>query len=59
YINTADVNRVAPFYWGGFYLVGDPEPIQFANNNWRYWILGIGFSLLLLGLFYFINKKKR
>ena len=59
YINTANVNRVDPFYWGGFYLVGDPEPIQFANHSWRYWILGIGFSILLLGLFYFINKKKR
>ena len=60
YLNSEEFYYLSdPFYWGGFYLVGDPDPIQFANNNWWYWILGIGFSILLLGLFYFINKKKR
>ncbi|WP_034230541.1 CHAT domain-containing protein, partial [Aquimarina pacifica] len=31
YIATADFYRTAPFYWGGFYLVGDSTPIDFGT----------------------------
>ncbi len=47
YLSTANVNRTHPFYWGGFYLVGDHTPIEFNDNSFLYWILGIGLLVML------------
>jgi len=59
YLNTADRYRKAPFYWGGFYLVGDSAPIQFSTSNYWYWILGFGvLGILLLGLFLYKRKRR-
>ncbi len=54
YLNTADVHRTAPFYWAGFYLVGDSAPMHFGTNTWMYWAIGLGILgiLTLLGLWY-------
>ncbi len=60
YLNTANINRTHPFYWGGFYLVGDPEPIHFSDNTWSYWALGVGlFGILLLIAFLYSRKTNR
>ncbi|WP_109301765.1 CHAT domain-containing protein [Aquimarina sp. AU474] len=48
YLQTANINRTQPFYWGGFYLVGDPAPIPFENTTVWYWILGIGVLILVI-----------
>ncbi len=56
YLKTADRYHKDPFYWGGFYLVGDSAPIQFRDTNSWYWIIGLG-VLLILGLF--LYKRKR
>ncbi len=51
YLQTADLHRTHPFYWGGFYLVGDRTPIQFADDSWyQGWAVGL---LLLIGIVVF------
>ncbi|WP_158597745.1 tetratricopeptide repeat protein [Aquimarina sp. AD10] len=61
YLNTANINRVDPFYWGAFYLVGDIDPIQFNDNHLRYWIIGLVIIgiLLLLGILAYKHKLKQ
>jgi len=60
YLNTANINRIHPFYWGGFYLVGDPAPIQFENNTTVYWFFGLGFIILLcIGIWYRYRIKNK
>ncbi|WP_108867766.1 tetratricopeptide repeat protein [Aquimarina aquimarini] len=57
YLATANINRTAPFYWAGFYLVGDTAPIAFTDNTRLYWILGIvGLIILSAGLFWYRKK---
>ncbi len=59
YLNTANINRTHPFYWGGFYLVGDPAPIHFDDNPMLSWILGLGVLVVLfLALFWFKRRKQ-
>ncbi len=58
YLKTANVNRVHPFYWGGFYLVGDSAPITFSDNNQLYWVLGILMLIVLLGSLFLYRRKK-
>ncbi|WP_299243470.1 CHAT domain-containing protein [uncultured Aquimarina sp.] len=58
YLNTADINRTQPFYWGGFYLIGDTNPIQFNTNYSLYWITGIIiFVILFLSIIWFRKRK--
>ncbi len=57
YLNTANINRVHPFYWGGFYLVGDSAPITFSDNNQLYWVLGILMLIVLLGSLFLYRRK--
>ncbi|PKV51996.1 CHAT domain-containing protein [Aquimarina sp. MAR_2010_214] len=59
YLNTANINRTDPFYWGGFYLVGDPSPISFKDSTMLYWVIGLGaLTLLCIGVFWYQRKKK-
>ncbi len=51
YLQKADIYKAAPFYWGGFYLVGDTAPIDFGINSLWYWGIGVVLLLLLLGVF--------
>jgi CHAT domain-containing protein len=47
YLETADENTSAPYYWAAFTLVGDNKPIS-ADAKFRwYWILIL--SILLIG----------
>lgn len=58
YLNTANINRTNPFYWGGFYLLGDTAPIQFSNNYSWYWVTGLAvFIILFLGIVWLKKRK--
>ncbi|WP_299221511.1 CHAT domain-containing protein [uncultured Aquimarina sp.] len=58
YLSNANLNRTQPFYWGGFYLVGDRTPIQFENNDYIYWLIGFGIlGLILLSLFWYRRRN--
>ncbi|WP_299435263.1 CHAT domain-containing protein [uncultured Aquimarina sp.] len=58
YLSNANLNRTQPFYWGGFYLVGDRTPIQFHNNDYIYWLIGFGvLALILLSLFWYRRRN--
>lgn len=46
-----------PFYWGGFYLIGDTAPITFSSNNWVYWYMIIGI-LALIFIVFLIRRRK-
>ncbi|MEW7290982.1 CHAT domain-containing protein [Aquimarina sp. 2304DJ70-9] len=60
YINTADSFLSAPFYWGGFYLVGDASPIQFKSNANLYWTIGLFIlGILVLSLLIYTRKWKK
>ncbi len=61
YLKTADTFTNDPFYWGGFYLVGDTSPIHFNDNSQLYWILGLGIlaCLFLIVFWYRKNSTKR
>ncbi len=56
YLEQADIYKAAPFYWGGFYLVGDNAPIDFGTNPLWYWVIGI---ITVLILMLFIYKKRK
>ncbi len=57
YIQNAHINRVHPFYWGGFYLVGDATPIQFRNSTLIYWLIGCSvIGIILLVLFWYKRR---
>ncbi|MBQ4819976.1 tetratricopeptide repeat protein [Aquimarina sp. MMG016] len=59
HLNTATINRTDPFYWGGFYLVGDASPIEFNDSNYLYWILGFSIlAIILLSLFWYKKRVK-
>ncbi|MDY8135247.1 CHAT domain-containing tetratricopeptide repeat protein [Aquimarina sp. 2201CG5-10] len=59
YLETSELNRTHPFYWGGFYLVGDPSSIQLSSNNYIGWIIGLGVLILIvLTIFWYKRKVK-
>ncbi|WP_271784114.1 CHAT domain-containing protein [Aquimarina algiphila] len=58
YLNTANINRLDPFYWGSFYLVGDATPMYFKNNTMIYWNIGLGILGVLLILGFWYRRKK-
>jgi CHAT domain-containing protein len=59
YLTTANINRADPFYWGGFYLVGDAAPMHFNDHTQLYWILGLGaVGIMLLVVFLFRRRIK-
>ncbi|MDY8134981.1 CHAT domain-containing protein [Aquimarina sp. 2201CG5-10] len=59
YLNTDKFHYLAdPFYWGGFYLVGDTTPIQFSQDDTWYWVIGfVILGVLLLFLWYKRNNS--
>ncbi|WP_281986733.1 CHAT domain-containing protein [Aquimarina aggregata] len=62
YLQTGNIDRVHPWYWGGFYVVGDTTAIQFTSNTLWYWILGIVLFVLVLARFVYkrnSNKTKK
>ncbi len=60
YLANADINRVHPFYWGGFYLVGDTGAIDFKNHHAAlYWSIGLGIIILLILITFWYRKRYR
>ncbi|GAA4277240.1 hypothetical protein GCM10022259_19640 [Aquimarina mytili] len=59
YLKNSDNYLAAPVYWGGFYLVGDPSPIQFKNSTIWYWIIGLSILALVSGLFLYKLRLKK
>lgn len=57
FLEQAPAKQSYPFYWGGFYLLGNQAAIDFPNNNLWYWSIGIG--IILLSLFIFLVRKKK
>ncbi|MCK8522161.1 CHAT domain-containing protein [Aquimarina sp. D1M17] len=56
-LNTFESNQTHPFYWGGFYLVGDTTPLDFEeSSNLFWWLLGLSL-VLTIGIGLFIRKK--
>ncbi len=59
YLNTAHINRTDPFYWGGFYLVGDSSPIPFKEYTILYWVIGLGVLMVFcVGVLWYQRKRK-
>ncbi|WP_299554670.1 CHAT domain-containing tetratricopeptide repeat protein [Seonamhaeicola sp.] len=59
YLEQADIYKAAPFYWGGFYLVGDKAPIDFGMDPIWYWVIGLVFLAVLTGVIFLGRKNKR
>lgn len=59
YLETSNLNRSAPFYWGSFYLVGDIAPIQLSKDNMLLYVAIAALSLFLLGFFYIRFKRNQ
>ncbi len=59
YLKHADINRTHPFYWGGFYLVGDTSPIQFSDTHFLYWTVGFVILTTLVLFFLWYRKKNK
>lgn len=59
-LNASEITLSHPFYWGSFYLIGNPDPISFDTSYTSYWILGgiLTFGLLCLGIGYYQRKTK-
>ncbi|WP_299218309.1 CHAT domain-containing tetratricopeptide repeat protein [uncultured Aquimarina sp.] len=61
YLHTANVYNSDPFYWGGFYLIGDTAAIDFQNNlsHWYWLSLFLVLLSIILGFWFFRQKRKR
>ena len=58
FLQTTDFDKTAPFYWGNFYLLGNPEPVDLAKPSYSlYWLVGGGLVLALF-LIVFIKRRK-
>ncbi|WP_025743409.1 CHAT domain-containing protein [Aquimarina pacifica] len=59
YLNTADLHRTHPLYWGGFYLVGDASPMQFDTGiSWYWWAAGLLAVGTLVVVFLWYTRRK-
>ncbi|WP_062061610.1 CHAT domain-containing protein [Aquimarina longa] len=59
YLNTANIHRTHPFYWGGFYIIGSSAPISFTTDTTLYWILGIVVCCIILVLGTILYRKQK
>ncbi|MDY8136935.1 CHAT domain-containing tetratricopeptide repeat protein [Aquimarina sp. 2201CG5-10] len=57
YIKNADVFTNHPVYWGGFYLIGNNNPIEFETPSETNWILYI--ILVVLGVVILVYGKRK
>ncbi len=59
YIESANVYQNTPFYWGGFYVIGDTSAINFENSYTMLIYCSIGGLLLLGGAILGYRKRKK
>jgi CHAT domain-containing protein len=58
YLSTAKGRTLAPLYWGGLILMGDPNPLVLDTTNYSwYWIGAV--ALIVLVLLFFIWRARR
>ncbi|WP_299243666.1 CHAT domain-containing tetratricopeptide repeat protein [uncultured Aquimarina sp.] len=58
FLTTTSEETYHPYYWGGFYLLGDTTTIQFQDNNYIYWLIGFGIlAVIILSLFWYRKKR--
>ena len=56
YLKNAGDIKSAPYYWAGFVLIGDTDPMELKKkHNYLYWIL----PLIILSIFVFILFQKK
>lgn len=48
YLKKADAYTANPFYWAGFVLVGDQQPLERSESASPYWWLVVGFFVVLV-----------
>ncbi|MEO1054076.1 MAG: CHAT domain-containing tetratricopeptide repeat protein [Bacteroidota bacterium] len=58
YLEEASPNKVHPFYWGAFVVVGDDSPVVSANSNWVY-IMLIALALFFILLIVYRRRGKK
>ncbi len=57
--NTTDPLYSHPFFWAGFMLVGNQEPVELSTSTPFQSILLAGAALVILAIFYQIRKRRR
>ncbi|WP_299604870.1 CHAT domain-containing protein [uncultured Aquimarina sp.] len=58
FLNTTNEETNHPYYWGGFYLLGDTAVIELKNDSSKYWWIGFGvLALILVSLFWYRKKN--
>ncbi|MDH7447668.1 CHAT domain-containing protein [Aquimarina sp. 2201CG14-23] len=57
FLNESNVYNSDPYYWGGFYLIGDTTPIKFDNKNRLYWMILVTILLIITGFWYYKRKQ--
>jgi len=59
YLQDASPNKLHPFFWGAFTVLGDDKPLS-AKRDWNYALAAILFLLLALAiLWYFVRKRQK
>ncbi|MBG6130370.1 CHAT domain-containing protein [Aquimarina sp. EL_43] len=57
FLQTTDVFTQDPVYWGGFYLVGNYDAIEFEKPIHMSWIFYGLIGLITLGVFFYMKRK--
>ena len=57
YLNQTAKDRAHPYYWAGFVVQGNSQPIQFAEGGLGYWWLLI-LGVVLGGIYLFFKKNR-
>ncbi|MEL6918949.1 MAG: CHAT domain-containing protein [Bacteroidota bacterium] len=58
YLGTASASRAHPFYWGGFYLLGDSAPLIIGRKGYNMYAFIGGMVVIIMGVFiYFLRKR--
>ncbi|WP_025742400.1 CHAT domain-containing protein [Aquimarina pacifica] len=57
FLNTANAIQTDPFYWGGFYLVGNSAAIDLGSSTFLYWFLGFASIAILAGCLFLYKRK--
>ncbi|GAA4276094.1 CHAT domain-containing protein [Aquimarina mytili] len=59
YLNDANVFRADPFFWGGFYLIGDTNPIDLGNEKTYLYFVLLACILIALAFLFLKNRFKK